>query len=899
MPEHSPIARTVHWVFRITCLMILLTQASPAAEEMGAENLPEPTVTIGVLALRGEDKARTFWDPTAAYLDEHVAGYRFVIEPLDFDEIHLAARSQRIDFVLANSAYFVALEMLYGARPVATLRTQIADGPAVGVFGGTILTRADRRDIHDLEDLVGKRFAAVDPQSFGGWHVGWRELLDADINPERDFEEIVFLGTHDAVVEAVRTGMVDAGIARTGTIEQMARESSISPETFHVLNPTRPAGYPYVVSTRLYPEWPLARMPGVSENLAKAVAIALLEMAPDDPAARAAHAAGWTLPMNYQPVHETLKILQIGPYAFLREIHLRDIIDRYAPQAIASALGLILVLVLALWSLQNNRRLRFHRRELNRLNENLEQRVAERTTEIEGLLGQAQRLNHIIKAVADINQIIITTNQPDQLLKSCCDRLVAHPDYAFAWVALEGEDGTLQAAAQAYGSVEHQRQLLNLEESCLARNAMQENRSLKLPDPEDRCGQPLPEDVTGALALPLRPDAFAAPHGVLCLYSRREGGFEIQEVAMLEQLSGDLGFALSAYHTRQANQQLQESRLANYEQTVLSLVDMIEKRDTYTAGHSRRVAHYCRLLAEGLDLPADEVARLEKAAILHDIGKIVIPDAILLKPGRLTELEYSLIKQHVEVGYETLAAIEMYAELAEMMRDHHEWLDGTGYPRGLKGDDIPMAGRIMAVADAFDAMTSNRIYKPRKTTAEALAELESLAGRHYDPNVVSVAQEVLCDITPPSAVDQLPRNAIEHQRFAYFFNDQLTGVHNAAYLEFILHSAHRRLFTVALVIYLRHFARYNEEQGWTAGDELLRDFAGYLQECCPDSQIFRVMGDDFVLLNPGDYLPNIERVNRESPLAETGVRAEMNRLPLETDDIEALMRQVRPGGAVR
>ncbi|MFP4155186.1 MAG: HD domain-containing phosphohydrolase [Halothiobacillaceae bacterium] len=896
----SPTFRLARLPGAILLLLALLTPLPPAsAEPAGDVSGDLPVITIGVLALRGAERAVEFWTPTAAYLDRHVAGYRFVIEPLDFDEIHVAARGQHIDFVLANSAYFVALEMLYAATPVVTLRTRIGNGPAVSVFGGTLITRADRRDIHGLEDLVGQRFAAVDQQSFGGWQVGWRALQEAGIDPERDLSELVFLGTHDAVVDAVATGMVDAGIARTGTLEQMAREGTISLQSFHILNPTRPAGYPYLVSTRLYPEWPLARMPGVSEDLARSIAIALLEMPPDDPAALAAHAAGWTLPMNYQPVHETLRTLRVGPYAFLRDVDLRAVLERYTPQTIAAGAGLALILVLSLWALQNNRRLRAHRQELNQLNDTLEKRVSERTAEIEALLGQAQRLNHIIRAVADINQIIITNEAADLLLKSCCDRLVANPDYVFSWVALQDDQGNLEPAAHAYGSTEHLRQLLDTAPGGLAHQTLMDNHCLLWPASEEGTAQPpLPPDITGALGLPLRPDAFTTPIGVLCLYSRHAGGFDEQEIALLKQLAGDLGFALNAFRTRQTNQQLQESRLANYEQTVLSLVDMIEKRDTYTAGHSRRVALYSRLLAEGLELPEDEVNRLEKAAILHDIGKIVIPDSILLKPGRLTTLEFDLIKQHVEVGYQTLSSIEMYAGLAEMMRDHHEWLDGSGYPRGLTGDQIPIWGRIMAVADAFDAMTSNRIYKPRKSTRQALEELQSLAGRHYDPVVVSVAQRVLGEITPPSAVDQLPRNAIEHQRFAYFFNDQLTGVHNAAYLEFILRSAHRELFTSALVVYLRDFARFNEEQGWAAGDTLLKGFAAYLQECCPDSQVFRIMGDDFVILNPGERLPNVDRMNRESPLTESCVRAQMEQVSLKADDIETLLGKVHSSAAM-
>jgi two-component system sensor histidine kinase TtrS len=196
---------------------------------------------------------------------------------------------------------------------------------------------------------------------------------------------------------------------------------------------------------------------------------------------------------------------------------------------------------------------------------------------------------------------------------------------------------------------------------------------------------------------------------------------------------------------------LQQERIGNYEETILSMVEMIEKRDTYTAGHTRRVAHYCGLIASHLGYGNEEIERLKGAAILHDIGKIAIPDAVLLKPGSLSNLEYDLIKQHVEVGYEALSRIEMYRELAEIMRHHHERHDGRGYPAGLKGDAIPRLSRVMAVADAFDAMTTNRIYKPRKSVAEALADLRRLAGSEFDPEIVAAAEATFYNVVPPPA----------------------------------------------------------------------------------------------------------------------------------------------------
>lgn len=361
---------------------------------------------------------------------------------------------------------------------------------------------------------------------------------------------------------------------------------------------------------------------------------------------------------------------------------------------------------------------------------------------------------------------------------------------------------------------------------------------------------------------------------------------------MLEQLAGDIGFAVHSFSQRLQTRQLEQDRISNYEETILSLVDMIEKRDTYTAGHTRRVAQYCELIAARLGLPAEEVEQLKRAAILHDIGKIVIPDAVLLKPGQLTPLEYDLIKQHAEVGYRTLIRIDMYKELAEIMRYHHEREDGSGYPQGLKDGQIPRLSQIMAVADAFDAMTTNRIYKPRKTVVVALEELRGLAGDHYDADIVAAACEALRDVEPPPVADQLPKTLLERQRFAYFFDDQLTGVHNASYLQFMLRNGLPSSYRLGYIVYLHHFSAVNAAQGWAAGNRMLADFAGQLLAAYPDTLVFRIMGDDFILLSTRSQEIDAAGLEALPALADSGVAIEVGMVELDAAGLARLQELV-------
>ncbi|MDA3908236.1 MAG: DUF3365 domain-containing protein, partial [Sulfurimonas sp.] len=200
-----------------------------------------------------------------------------------------------------------------------------------------------------------------------------------------------------------------------------------------------------------------------------------------------------------------------------------------------------------------------------------------------------------------------------------------------------------------------------------------------------------------------------------------------------------------------------ENKIKDYQQHIFSLVNIIEKRDSYTAGHSQRVAKYSVLIAQEMGFNEDKLDDIHRACMLHDIGKISIPDSILLKPGKLNTLEYEIIKEHVVMSYELLNTVDIYKDIAEIVRHHHEHYDGRGYPQGLKGDEIPILSQIMTVADAFDAMTTNRIYKARKSVKSAIAELKLFAGKQFNSEIVKAASVSLKEIKVELTTTQLPK----------------------------------------------------------------------------------------------------------------------------------------------
>jgi response regulator RpfG family c-di-GMP phosphodiesterase len=185
---------------------------------------------------------------------------------------------------------------------------------------------------------------------------------------------------------------------------------------------------------------------------------------------------------------------------------------------------------------------------------------------------------------------------------------------------------------------------------------------------------------------------------------------------------------------------------------IASLVRTVEERDPYTAGHSRRVRAYALHLAAALGLDAVQCKRLSLAAKLHDIGKVGIPDAILHKPGPLTAEETGIVRSHPETGERILAPVVRNREVLAAIRGHHERLDGTGYPDGLQGGQIPLLARLIAIPDCFDALTTSRAYRDALPVPKALAILEAEAGSHLDPVFVRVFLCIAANLPmdPPS-----------------------------------------------------------------------------------------------------------------------------------------------------
>ena len=234
----------------------------------------DATVKIGVLAFRPKDETLARWQPTADYLSAKIPGAHFVVNALSYTELEQAIIARQVDFVLTNPAHYVMMMKRSGLSTLATLIVS-EGGKPVDSFGGVVVVRSTRGDLQSLTDLKGKTIATPDQESFGGYVMQVFELKRIGLAAVKDYRVLMTGMPHDAAFQAMLDGRADAAFVRTGLIESLAATGRLDARTVRVLNLQHFAGFPYLTSTRLYPEWPFSALPHVERRLAPQVAAAL------------------------------------------------------------------------------------------------------------------------------------------------------------------------------------------------------------------------------------------------------------------------------------------------------------------------------------------------------------------------------------------------------------------------------------------------------------------------------------------------------------------------------------------------------------------------------------------------------------------------------------------------
>lgn len=367
-----------------------------------------------------------------------------------------------------------------------------------------------------------------------------------------------------------------------------------------------------------------------------------------------------------------------------------------------------------------------------------------------------KRLVTVRQTLAHFHRIAIGEKDETQLFQELCDILVKNHGYALAWVGVPRADAAKRvdvvgkAGALAAGL---ERVSMSWADDKFGQTATgRAIRSGLVQIVQDGATAatlmpwitgPVTDALNAAVALPVTIDSRVI--AVLNVYRASDQKFGESEVAVLVEFCIDLGFAIRALRAEDERNRIDVALRNSSIGVVRAIATTIEKRDPYTAGHQARVAQLCVRIATELGWTQARIEGLRLGAMIHDIGKIYVPAEILNRPGRLTSSEFALIKSHPEVGREIISSVALPWPIAEMIAQHHERLDGKGYPAGLTGDQIIDEAKIIAVADVVEAMAYHRPYRPALGLAAASAEIVKGRGTAFEPRIVDACLKVIKD----------------------------------------------------------------------------------------------------------------------------------------------------------
>ena len=387
--------------------------------------------------------------------------------------------------------------------------------------------------------------------------------------------------------------------------------------------------------------------------------------------------------------------------------------------------------------------------QLNLLNESLDDQVRARTAELLAEKQNLVRVNRALHTLSACNVALVRAKTEEELFQNVCRHIVEVGEHLFAEVSFPGDKPeSIPNYVYHFGSDAISQSLAGWERDPenirynLALTA-QQARQTKLYD--SSVGYNL-EKLTGlgiksGLALPLINNDHL--YGVLTVFAAKAEAFDAAEVKLMEELAGDIAYGIVTLRTRAERDRSAAELRRVLEQTITAIALTLEKRDPYAAGHQQRVAGLAAAIAAEMGLAPQQVEGIRFGALLHNIGTVSVPAEIINRPDRLSDLQFSLVKQHTQTGFEIVKDIPFPWPVAQMVLQHHERLDGSGYPHGLKGEQIVLEARILAVADVLEAMTAYRPYRAALKMDAALAALTQARGTQFDPEVVDACLRVV------------------------------------------------------------------------------------------------------------------------------------------------------------
>lgn len=400
----------IGWLYLLGLMLVFYTSTLKAKE----------TFVLGILAFQPKPQVEARWQPIIDHLNQQLTDIELVIRPLNYNELSLAVARRELDFVFTNSAYYIELAHSQGlSSPLVSLLTLHDESPLRG-FGGVVVVKSNRTDILDLIDLKGQRIASPQKGSFGGYMMQAFEVKKAGVKPEA-YSIYETEMPHDRAVNAVLDGTADAAFVRTGVLEDMRDRGLINLHDLRVLNSQSLAGFPFLISTQVYPEWPLAAMPHVKMEHAGQLTGAFLALPYKSAMLREANIYGFSIPADYEPIRELMRSLKIRPYNVLPEISWRDIWQARKVEMMTSWVALAIILLLGFLLIIYNKRLSNSLVQVKRNEETLRiSSVAFETQEAILITDAKQKIIRVNKAFTDITGFTAkeAIGQTPRMLKS-------------------------------------------------------------------------------------------------------------------------------------------------------------------------------------------------------------------------------------------------------------------------------------------------------------------------------------------------------------------------------------------------------------------------------------------------------------------------------------------------
>ena len=534
--------------------------------------------------------------------------------------------------------------------------------------------------------------------------------------------------------------------------------------------------------------------------------------------------------------------------------------------------------------------------ELEAHAEELNHTVAELSENYQNIMKEQTYIKGLLETIFNVIDHLNRLGNIENILYASCENLMHHDNYRFAHIhTYQAEikiDLSRIAEKDGLKPLELQDFYENVEQETNIHTILKHGELMTINELQTKSfAEPIlhylqARDIQHAVFLPIQTHD-SRTYGFMTLLTTQEQSSE--ERALLKKLGTTISQSITTLRRR--NQQAQQllDKAKNYKFILFQVVDLLEKRYVITTGRSVRISRYAKQIAQALNLDTKDISTLVDAAMLHDIGNIKIPDSILLKTQTITAEERKMIQNHVLYGAKLLERLPGFKDIHETVLHHHEHFDGTGYPHNLSGEDIPLLSRILAVADAFEAMTSYWIYKPSMSAIEAIAELEKQKGQQFDPQIVNIASRSLKEERLDHLKRNLPTSGSELTRLQYLLLDEATGLFDARYLDMLVVSQFQGLQIEAIqIVTISHLVEPSNQQF----SETMTMLGKIFKKFYSNDLSFFVKPSYLILIHLESYDENLQSALLQRLEVDKQVHLEIE--TLVADQIEDYQQKLQP-----